>query len=88
MVLGSDAHYLKKEDRFVHKSYLNSKEGEREVDLFYEYSYLQDDNDIKENLKDTVLEDMIEELYNNSMEIYDKIENYSLLNKQEIQKVK
>ena len=29
MVIGSDAHYLKKEDRYVHKAYLNSKGGER-----------------------------------------------------------
>ena len=50
MVLGSDAHYLKKEDRYVHKAYLNSKGGEREVDAFYEYAYLQDENDIKENI--------------------------------------
>ena len=48
MVLGSDAHYLKKEDRFVHKAYLNSKGGEREVDPFYEYTYLQDENDMKD----------------------------------------
>ena len=38
MVIGCDAHYLTKEDRFVHKSYLNSKGGERQVDAFYEYS--------------------------------------------------
>ena len=41
MVIGSDAHYLSKEDRYVHKAYLNSQGGEREVDSFYEYSYLQ-----------------------------------------------
>ena len=34
MVIGTDAHYLKKEDRYVHKAYLNSKGGEREVDDF------------------------------------------------------
>ena len=41
IVIGTDAHYLKKSDRFVHKAYLNSKDEEREVDSFYEYSYLQ-----------------------------------------------
>ena len=41
IVIGTDAHYLKREDRFVHKAYLNSREGEREVDAFYEFSYLQ-----------------------------------------------
>mgnify|MGYP003312629076 CR=1 FL=1 len=46
MVIGTDAHYLKKEDRFVHKAYLNSKGGEREVDDFYEFSYLQTEDDV------------------------------------------
>lgn len=86
MVLGSDAHYLKKEDRYVHKAYLNSKGGEREVDVFYEYAYLQDENDIKENIAPSELD--YDELVNNSYEIYNKIENYSIAHKQTIPKVK
>ena len=86
MVLGSDAHYLKKEDRYVHKAYLNSKGGEREVDAFYEYAYLQDENDIKENIAPSELD--YNELVNNSYEIYNKIENYSIAHKQTIPKVK
>ena len=86
MVLGSDAHYLKKEDRFVHKAYLNSKGGEREVDAFYEYAYLQDENDIKENIAPSELD--YDELVNNSYEIYNKIENYDIRHKQTIPKVK
>ena len=86
MVLGSDAHYLKKEDRYVHKAYLNSKGGEREVDAFYEYAYLQDENDIKENIAPSKLD--YDELVNNSYEIYNKIENYSIAHKQTIPKVK
>ena len=86
MVLGTDAHYLTKEDRFVHKAYLNSKGGEREVDAFYEYAYLQDENDIKENIAPSELD--YDELVNNSYEIYNKIENYSIAHKQTIPKVK
>ena len=86
MVLGSDAHYLTKEDRYVHKAYLNSKGGEREVDAFYEYAYLQDENDIKENIAPSELD--YNELVNNSYEIYKKIENYSIAHKQTIPKVK
>ena len=85
MVLGSDAHYLKKEDRYVHKAYLNSKGGEREVDAFYEYAYLQDENDIKENIAPSFLD--YNELIENSYEIYNKIENYSIAHKQTIPKV-
>ena len=89
MVIGSDAHYLKKEDRFVHKAYLNSKGGEREVDEFYEFAYLQENKEIIENLKvSNYDETFIEQMFNNSMEIWNKIENYSLLHKQTIPKVK
>ena len=82
MVIGTDAHYLKKEDRFVHKAYLNSKGGEREVDAFYEYAYLQTEEEIIEHLADTNLD--YAEMVKNSYEIYEKIENYSLEHKQVI----
>ena len=49
MVIGTDAHYLTKEDRYVHKAYLTSQDGEREVDDFYEYSYLQTEDEINYN---------------------------------------
>ena len=86
MVIGCDAHYLTKEDRYVHKSYLNSKGGEREVDAFYEYSYLQTEAEIIENLTPSIV-DLYEEMCENSMEIWSKIENYSLLHSQQIPKV-
>ena len=85
MVIGSDAHYLKKEDRYVHKAYLNSKFGEREVDEFYEFAYLQDDDDIVRNLSASDFNiDFINEMYDNSINIYNKIENYSLAHAQTI----
>ena len=85
MVVGTDAHYLKKEDRYVHKSYLNSKGGEREVDEFYEYCYLQSNEEIIEHLTQSNYdESYIEQMFKNSDEIGDKIENYSLAHKQVI----
>ncbi len=86
MIIGSDAHFLKKEDRFVHKAYLNSQGGEREVDDFYEYAYLQNNEEIREHLP-IFEQEFIDEMYANSIEIYNKIENYSLLHKQTIPKV-
>ena len=82
MVMGTDAHYLKKEDRYIHEAYLNSKGGEREVASFYEYAYLQSEDEIKENIEESFLN--YEELVRNSYEIYEKIEKYSLLHKQTI----
>ena len=88
MVIGTDAHYLKKEDRYVHKAYLNSKGGEREVDDFYEYAYLQSNEEIFQNLSQSNFDSLfISQMFQNSMEIWNKIENYSLLHKQTIPKV-
>ena len=87
IVIGTDAHYLKKEDRFVHKSYLNSKDGEREVDAFYEYSYLQTEEEVVTYLSKSFDGVIISQMFENSMEIYNKIENYSLLHKQTIPQV-
>ena len=86
MVIGTDAHYLKDEDRYVHEAYLNSKSGEREVASFYEYAYLQTEEEIKKNLEPSIV-DEYETMCNNSMEIWEKIENYDLTHKQIIPKV-
>ena len=83
MVIGSDAHYLRKEDRFVHKAYLNSKGGEREVDDFYEYAYLQDEDEVRENIAASIPE-MYDDMIATSEEIYNKIEVYSLEHRQVI----
>ena len=86
LVIGDDAHYLKREDRYIHKAYLNSKGGERETDSFYEYSYLQDDNDLKKNLEPSIGL-LIDDMCRNSMEMFDKIEIYDLLHNQTIPSV-
>ena len=89
LVVGTDAHYLKKEDRFVHKSYLNSKGGEREVDEFYEYAYLQSPEEVRNNLfKSFENHEIIDQIFNNSLEIKNKITFYSLEKHQHIPEVK
>ena len=85
--IGSDAHYLKKEDRWVHKSYLNSKGGEREVDAFYEFTYLQDEQEMRNHLHGVFTDEQIDEIFESSMTIYDKIEEYSLFHKQQVTEV-
>ena len=90
-VIGDDAHYLKKEDRFVHKAYLNSTDGEREVDTFYQYAYLHDEEDCIRDLtpsfKDEPINDIYKWLCKNSMDMFNKIETYSLLHNQTIPSV-
>ena len=78
MIYGTDAHYLKKEDRYIHKAYLNSKEGEREVDTFYEFAHLMDNNEAYQYLSASYDEEIFKELCANSMEIYSKISTYDI----------
>ena len=88
MVVGTDAHYLKKEDRFVHKSYLNSKGGEREVDDFYEFTYLQSPEEVRKNLYRAYEDDkIIDWIFQCSLELKDKISFYSLEKHQHIPEV-
>ena len=88
LVVGTDAHYLKKEDRYVHKSYLNSKEEEREVDEFYEFAYMQDPADVREHLLVSMSDEDIDWIFENSLEIKNKIDFYSLEKHQSIPEVK
>lgn len=85
IIVTTDAHYLKKEDRLVHKAFLNSKQGDREVDAFYEYAYLQTTEEVIENLEGTDLD--YYELEKNTLEIYDKIGNYTIRRKQHVPEV-
>lgn len=78
IVIGSDAHYLTAKERPLHKAYLNSKEGEREVDEFYFDAHMMDNEEAYDNLKIAFTEDEFEQMCKASMEIYDKIEGYCL----------
>ena len=88
VVVGTDAHYLTKAERQVHKAYLNSKNGEREVDDFYEFSRLMESDEVIE-LLNLAFEDTnyVNEILDNTIEIQSKITSYSLENKQMIPKV-
>ena len=90
MVIGTDAHYLTKEDRFVHKAYLNSKGGEREVDSFYEFARLMDFDEAETILAESFdgNKNIAENIINNTLLIQKKIQDYSLERKQIIPKVR
>jgi DNA polymerase-3 subunit alpha len=87
MVVGTDAHYLTKEDRAVHKGYLNSKNGEREIDSFYEFAHLMDSEEIEELLSPCFPYGFVDKILDNTLEMQDKIEQYSLFHKQDIPRV-
>ena len=88
--ISCDSHYLKKEDRYVHEAFLNSKNGEREVASFYEYSYLQTEEEILQHLEASFGADtnrIYKECCETSKEIFDKIQEYDLRHPQTIPEV-
>lgn len=88
IIVGTDAHYLTKEDRFIHKSYLNSKDGEREVDDFYRFAYLMPYDEVYDLLKNCFDNGIIaEQILANSERVRDKFTDYSLERKQMVPKV-
>ena len=85
IVVTTDAHYLKKSDREVHKAFLNSKQGDREVDEFYAYAYLQTTEEIIQNLEGTGLD--YAELEANTLEVKSKIQDFGFAHKQQVPQV-
>ncbi len=78
IIIGTDAHYLTSEYREIHKAFLNSKDGEREVDSFYQDAHFMTDEEAFENLKDFFSEEEFQQMCENSLEVMNKIENYHL----------
>lgn len=76
-IITTDSHYLKKEDRTIHKAYLNSQDKEREVDSFYATTYLMDTEDLENHLDLTREE--LDEAYQNIIDIGNKCEDYSIM---------
>ena len=88
MVVGTDAHYLTKDQRAIHKAYLTSKEGEREVDEFYEFARLMDSDEVEQLLNLSFQnKPFVQEILDNTLEIQSKIKRYSLFHKQDIPEV-
>lgn len=77
-IITTDSHYLKKEDREVHSSFLNSKDGDRETAEFYQYTYMMTSEEIISLMNDYIEEDILNEMLANTNEINDKITVYDL----------
>lgn len=77
-IITNDAHYLKKEDRPIHKAFLNSQNGDREVDSFYATTYLMSDEEVREYMEKEMGEEVLQLAYQTIEEIKDKCEDYSL----------
>ncbi len=82
LCITSDAHYLTKEDAPIHKAFLNSKQGDREVDEFYSATWLQSEEEILGHLEGTPVD--YEQCCKNSMVIFDRVQDFTLRKPQEV----
>ena len=76
-IITTDSHYLKKEDKPIHKAYLNSQNGDREVDDFYATTYMMSTEEL-ESFMDMTKEEL-HEAYANIHDIKERCEDYTLL---------
>ena len=76
-IITTDSHYLKKEDRIIHKAYLNAQNGDREVDDFYATTYMMGTQELESYFEymDPVL---LERAYKSIEGIADKCKEFSL----------
>ena len=86
-IITTDSHYLKKEDRAIHKAYLNAQNGDREVDDFYATTYLMGDDEIRSYFKYFTVE-QIEAAYQTIQDIADSCEDFSLMKPLKIPELK
>lgn len=78
-IFSTDSHYLKKEDAPIHKAFLNSQDGDREVDSFYATTYMMSSDELENYLSKDLTEEEIQEGYRNIQSIIDNCEDYDLM---------
>lgn len=83
-IITTDSHYLRPEDAFIHETFLNAQDGEREVKSFYETTYMMNDKEIRLFFKDYLTDEQIDAAYQSIREIKDKCEDFSILKPLEI----
>lgn len=83
-IISTDAHYLRKDDRDVHKAFLNAQEGDREVDEFYATTYVMSPEEIHEYMDKYLGYEVVQLGLDNTNLIYDKVQYYKLTKDLEI----
>ena len=76
-IITTDSHYLKKEDRIIHKAYLNAQNGDREVDDFYATTYMMGTEEL-ESFFPYFSREQLDMAYKNIETIAQMCEEYSL----------
>ncbi len=76
-IISTDSHYLKKEDRPIHKAYLNAQDGDREIDAFYATTYLMGTEELESYMN--LSGEELQEAYRNILFIKNSCQDYSLM---------
>lgn len=89
-IITTDSHYLKKEDRTVHKAYLNAQNGDREVDDFYATTYMMDTEELESYMAYSFEPegDWLHAAYTSIQRIADMCEDFSLMKPLKIPELK
>lgn len=77
-IITTDTHYLKKEDAPIHKAYLNSQDGDREVDSFYATTYLMDTEELESYMNSYMTKKEFDKAYQNILNIKNMCQDFSL----------
>src|SRR5574344_1155047 len=77
IIATTDSHYYSKDSAMVHETLLKSKEGDREVSSFYATAYLMSEQELREYLLNCFTNEQIDEIFNNTNEICDRVQGYS-----------
>lgn len=88
--VATDSHYLKKEDREIHKTFLNSKDsrGNREVDEFYASAFMMSIEEVHNYMDKEIGIETVEMLMNNTLKIAEMCKDYNLDYPQIVPKIK
>lgn len=78
-IITNDAHYLKKTDAPIHKAFLTSQNGDREVDAFYATTYLMETDEVCSFMtRNGLTEENISTAFLNIEKIKNMVEDFSL----------
>jgi len=87
-IFTTDAHYLKEDERDIHKAFLNSKSSkDREVDEFYKYAYIMSEDEVHK-LMPYVSDADFGRMVANTRKIKDMCDFYELEQKPKLAQVK
>lgn len=86
-IFTTDAHYLKADERNIHKAFLNSKSSkDREVDEFYKYTYIMSQAEVR-SLMDYVSDEVFDMMVECTRNIKDSVQFFEIEKPKVIAKV-